>query len=243
MQAQSLQSCLTLCNPMDCSPPGSSIREIFSKQEYWSGLPCPPPGDLHNPRIELKSPAFPASQVDSLSIEPPGKPYLYHMNPRFLLQTKGAWILALFRRPAQGAFIYVYISSQLSSNKTSPVSHPIPSGFWEDLEVISKIIQNVYDAAAKSFQSCLTLFDPIDSTPPGSPVPGTLQARTLEWAAISFSNAWNWKVKVKSLSRVRLLATPWTAAHQAPQSMGFPRQEHWSGVPLPSPKWLWVISK
>ena len=129
MQAQSLQSCLTLCNPMDCSPPGSSIREIFSKQEYWSGLPCPPPGDLHNPRIELKSSAFPASQVDSLSIEPPGKPYLYHMNPRFLLQIKGAWILALFRRPAQGAFIYMYISSQLSSNKTSPVSHPIPSGF------------------------------------------------------------------------------------------------------------------
>ena len=90
-------------------------------------------------------------------------------------------------------------------------------------------------AAAKSLQSCPTLCDPIDGNPSGSPVPGILQARTLEWAAISFSNAWKWKVKVKSLSRVRLLATPWTAAHQAPPSMGFARQEYWSGVPLPSP--------
>ena len=90
-------------------------------------------------------------------------------------------------------------------------------------------------AAVKSLQSRLTLFDPIDGSPPGSAVPGILQARTLEWLAISFSNAWKWKVKVKSLSRVRLLATPWTAAHQAPPSMGFSRQECWSGVPLPSP--------
>ena len=90
-------------------------------------------------------------------------------------------------------------------------------------------------AAAKSLQSCPTLCDPIDGSPPGSPVPGTLQARTLEWVAISFSNAWKWKVKVKSLSRVRLLATPWTAAYQAPPSVGFSRQEYWSGVPLPSP--------
>ena len=87
-------------------------------------------------------------------------------------------------------------------------------------------------AAAKSLQSCLTLCNPLDGSPPGSPVPGILQARTLEWVAISFSNAWKWKVKVKSLSLVRLLATPWTAAHQAPPSMGFSRQEYWSGVPL-----------
>ena len=90
-------------------------------------------------------------------------------------------------------------------------------------------------AAAKSLQSCPTLCDPIDSSPLGSPIPGILQARTLEWVAISPSNAWKWKVKVKSLSRVRLLATPWTAAYQAPPSMGFSRQEYWSGVPLPSP--------
>ena len=87
-------------------------------------------------------------------------------------------------------------------------------------------------AAAKSLQSCPTLCDPIDGSPPGSPVPGILQARTLEWVAISFSNVWKWKVKVKSFSRVRLLVTPWTSAHQAPPSMGFSRQEYWSGVPL-----------
>ena len=90
-------------------------------------------------------------------------------------------------------------------------------------------------AAAKSRQSCPTLCDPIDGSPPGSPIPGILQARTLESVAISFSNAWKWKVKVKSLSHVQLLATPWTAAYQAPPSMGFSRQEYWSGLPLPSP--------
>ena len=93
-------------------------------------------------------------------------------------------------------------------------------------------------ATSKSLQSCPTLCDPLDSSPPGSPVPGILQARTLEWVAMSFSNAWKWKVKVKSLSHVWLLATPWTAAHQAPPSMGFSRQEYWSGVPLPSPNQL-----
>ena len=85
-------------------------------------------------------------------------------------------------------------------------------------------------AAAKSLQSCPTLCDPMDCSPPGSPVPGILQARILEWVAISFSNAWKWKVKVKLLIHVRLLVTPWTAAHQAPPSMGFSRQEYWSGV-------------
>ena len=85
----------------------------------------------------------------------------------------------------------------------------------------------------KSLQSCPTLCDPIDGSPPGSPVPGILQARTLEWVAISFSSAWKWKVKVKSLSHVRLFATPWTAAFQAPPSMGFSRREYWSGLPLP----------
>ena len=129
----------------------------FSRQESWSGLPCPSPGDLPNPGIEPKSPAL---QVNSLLLNPA--------------------------------------------------------------------------AAAKSLQSCPTLCDPIDGSPPGSPVPGILQARTLDWAAISFSNAWKWKVKVKSLSRVRLLVTPWTAAYQAPLSIGFSRQEYWSGVPLSS---------
>ena len=89
-------------------------------------------------------------------------------------------------------------------------------------------------AAAKSFQSCLTLCNPIDGSPSGSSIPGILQARTLEWFDISFSNAWKWEVKVKSLSHVRLVTTPWTAAYQAPPSMGFSRLEYWSGVPLPS---------
>ena len=95
-------------------------------------------------------------------------------------------------------------------------------------------------AAAKSLQSCLILCNPIDSSPPGFPAPGILQARTLEWIAISFSNAWKWKVKVKSLSRVWLLVVLWTAAYQAPASMGFPRQEYWSGMPLPSPH-IWLL--
>ena len=90
-------------------------------------------------------------------------------------------------------------------------------------------------AAAKSLQSCPALYNSIDGSPPGSPIPGVLQARTLEWVVISFSNAWNWKVKGKSLSRVQLLVTPWTAAYQAPPSMGFSRQEYWSVLPLPSP--------
>ena len=89
--------------------------------------------------------------------------------------------------------------------------------------------------AAKSLQSCPTLCDPIDGSPPGSLIPGILQARTLEWVAISFSSAGKWKVKVKSLSCVWLFETPWTAAYQAPLSIGFSRQEYWSGVPSPSP--------
>ena len=96
--------------------------------------------------------------------------------------------------------------------------------------------RRLVDLAAESLQSCPTLCDPRDGSPPGSSVPGILQARTLEWVAISFSNAWKWKGKVKSLSCVWLLATPWTAAHQAPPSMGFSRQEYWGGVPLPSPR-------
>ena len=95
---------------------------------------------------------------------------------------------------------------------------------------------HVAAAAAKSLQSCLTLSNPTDGSPPGSPIPGVLQARTLEWVAIAFSNAYKWKVKVKSLSRFQLLATPRSAAYQAPPSMGFSRQEYWSGVPLPSPQ-------
>ena len=95
-------------------------------------------------------------------------------------------------------------------------------------------------AVAAVTSMCPTLRDPIDGSPPGSPVPGILQARTLEWVVISFSSVWKWKVKGKSLSRVWLLVTPWTTAYQAPPSMGPSRQEYWGGVPLPS---LWVESR
>ena len=136
-------------------------------------------------------------------------------------------------------------------HKVSPsilewVDHPLPRESspprnWTQSPALqadplpTEIIALAAAATAKSLQSCSTLCDPIDGSPTGSPIPGILQARTLEWVAISFSNAWKWKVKVKSLSGVRLLATPWTAAYQAPPSMGFSRQEYWSGVPLPSP--------
>ena len=112
------------------------------------------------------------------------------------------------------------------------ISSPI-SLLWAGLPALAG--WNGEKSAAKSLQSCPTVCDPIDGSPPGSPIPGILQARTLEWVAISFSNAWKWKVKVKSLSCVRFLVTPWTAAYQAPPPMGFSRQEHWSGLPFPSP--------
>ena len=121
-------------------------------------------------------------------------------------------------------YVFIYINKIVSVN---PVS--------QTLLVTCIFLCVLLAAAAKSLQLCPTLCDPRDGSPPGTPVPGILQARTLEWVAISFSNAWKWKVKVKSLSRVRLLATPWTATHQAPPSMGFSRQEYWNGVPLCSP--------
>ena len=104
----------------------------------------------------------------------------------------------------------------------------LPNFLWQLLLLLSR------------FQSCPTLCDPRDGSPPGSPIPGILQARTLERVAVSFSNAWKWKVKVKSLSRVWLFVTSWTATYQVPPSMGFSRQEYWSGVPLPSP-FLWLV--
>ena len=101
---------------------------------------------------------------------------------------------------------------------------------------------NFIAAAAKLHQSCPTLCDPIDSSPPGSPIPGILQARTLEWVAISFSNAWNWKVKVKLISHVWLFTTPWTAAYQAPPSMGLSRQNTRVGCHRLLRKFHWAAS-
>ena len=118
----------------------------------------------------------------------------------------------------------------------------VPKSWWFWTVVLEKTLESPLDS--KEIQLLLLLLSCFsrvqlcaiqDDSPPGSPVSGILQAGTLEWVSISFSNAWKWKVKVKSLSRVRLLATPWTAAYQAPPPMGFSRQEYWSGVRLPSP--------
>ena len=164
--AKSLQSCPTLCCPIDSSPPGSSNHGILQAR-ILSGVPFP------SPRKSFTS------------------------------------------------------SLMLQSSIISPAS---------TLAILQIILHTAAAAtAAKSLQSCLTLCDPIDGSPPGFPVPGILQARALEWVAISFSNAWKWKVKVKSLSCVQLFKTPWIAAYQAPLSMGFSRQKYWSGVSLPSP--------
>ena len=124
-------------------------------------------------------------------------------------------------------FSYYHVSNQLFS-----WSLFILSSFFKTLGWAIKVAAA---APARSLQSCPTLWDPIDSSPPGSAVPGILHARTLRWVAISFSTAWKWKVKVNLLSRVQLFTTPWTAAYQAPLSVGFSRQEYWSGLPLPSP--------
>ena len=156
----------------------------------------------------------------------------------------------------------------ISTSVHNALTHPCPSGenllifkiqvssppsmklFWSCSSFILlyvtsmcfKLSRHTPATAAKLLQSCPTLCDPTDGSPPGSPIPGILQAQTLEWAALSFSNAWQWKVKVKSLSHVRLLANPWTAAHQAPLPMGFSRQEDWSGVPSPSPSSYFYLS-
>ena len=132
------------------------------------------------------------------------------------------WFFVIPWTAACQASLYITITQSLF--KLTSIESVMPSTISS-----SDSNNNAAAAAAKLLQSCPTLFDPIDSSPPGSPIPGILQARTLEWVAISFSNAEKWKVKVKSLSYVRLLATPWTAAHQGPPSMGFSRQEYWSG--------------
>ena len=155
------------------------------------------------------------------------------------------WTVALQAPLSMGFFRQEYWSGlpcpalgDLPNPDIESVSPALAGGFFT-AEPPPKLIY-VYAAAAKSLQSCPTLRDPTDGSPPGFPVPGILRARILEWVSISFSNAWKWKLKGKSLSHVRLLATPWTAAYQAPPSMGFSRQEYWNGVSLPSPIYVYT---
>ena len=115
---------------------------------------------------------------------------------------------------------------QLEKNVPLSQGHCLYLGKINSEANLSLDIVAAAGAAAKSLQSCPTLCDPIDGSPPGSPVPGILQTRILELVAISFSNAWKWKVEMKSLSRVRLLSISWTTDYQAPLSMGFSRQEY-----------------
>ena len=150
------------------------------------------------------------------------------------------WISATLHWAAlvpQKALRRIRINSWFALSSYSCISK---CGLWtSSIEILSEMQglrpQPRPAAAAKSLQLCPTLCDPIDSSSRGSPVLGILQARTVEWVAISSSNAWKWKVKLKLLSRVWLLVTPWTAAYQTSPSMGFSRQEYRSGVPLPSP--------
>ena len=131
----------------------------------------------------------------------------------------------------RSAFFIVQLSHPyMTTGKTIALTR------WTSVDNVMSLLFNILSAAAKSLQSCPTLCDHIDGSPPGSPVPVIFQARTLERVAISNSNAWKWKVKEKSISPVGLLEIPWTAAYQAPPSMRFSRQEYWSGVQLPSPK-------
>ena len=157
------------------------------------------------------------------------------MSPSLICKTSPT-IPSFFPFPSPSPFFLPNVSVPPRSCACLPLPHMLHftritlSALWFEIH-----LQAAAAAAAKLLQSCPTLCNPIDSSPPGYPVPGILQARTLEWVAISFSNVWKWKVKGKSLSHFRLFATPWTAAYQTPPSMGFSRQEYWSGLPLPSP--------
>ena len=218
-----LQSCPTLCNPIDSSPPGSPtpgilqarilewVASSFSNAWKWKVKV------KSLSRVRLLATPWTAAQQAPPSMGFPGK-------------STGVGCHHLLR-------MHLIKSPQMSKNENMiEVQHKYHAGIiLEDFNTsLSLSISRLLLLLLLSRVSYVWLCDPIDGSPPGSSVPGILQARTLEWVAISFSNAWKWKVKVKLLSHVRLLASPWTAAYQAPPFMGFPRQEYWRGVPLPS---------
>jgi len=223
------QSCQTLCDPVDCNIPSFPVLhcllEFVQTHVHWVSVAIQPSHLL----LPL-SPALSLSQHQNLlrwvgSFASGGQSFGASASASVLPMNIQCWF-------PLGLTGLILLPRELSSifSSTTIQKHQ----FFSSLLYGPTLISVHAAAAAKSLQSCPTLCDPIGGSPPGSPIPGILQARTLEWVAISFSNAWKWKVKVKLLSRVRLFTTPWTAAYQAPPSMGFPRQKYWSGVPLPS---------
>ena len=212
-----IKSCLTVYDPMICSMPGYLLAYSYLP-EFAVLCYLPEFAQIHvhwvNDDIYMSHTLLPPS------------PFAFKL---FRYQSLYQWvgslyqvakILELHQQSFQWIFRVDFISDWLI---WSPCS---PRDSQESFPAAA--------AAAKSLQSCPTLCDPIDGSPPGSAISGILQSRTLEWVVIAFSNAWKWKVKVKLLSCARLFTTPWTAAYQASPSMGFSRQEYWSGLPLPS---------
>ena len=230
---------------MDYIPHKVLVSIGFSRQEHWSGLPSPSPGDLPNPGTE---PASPTLSGRFFTAELPGKSKVLNTALWTDRSPTGdcasakhqVWLLCRSSSPSlqnQGSVLFsehvVWVfgflsllllmwcyASFLNCHTCNPhlkIRILINAHFME-----LWALEEAVAAASKSLQSCPTLCDPIDDSPPGSPVPGILQARTLEWVAISFSNVWKGKVKVKLLSCVRLFTTPWSAAHQALRPWDFP---------------------
>ena len=255
------QSCPTLCYPMNCSTPGFPVHHQFLESTqthvHWVSdaiqpsypllSPSPPAlnlshhqGLINESALRIRWPKYWSFSFNiSLFNEHSGL-ISFRMDWLDLLAVQGTLKSLLQHHSLKAsilrysAFYIVHLSHPyMTTGKTKALTRQT----FVD-KVMSLLFNMLSAAAAKPLQSCPTCCDPIDGRPPGSPVPGILQARTLGWVAISFSNAGKWKVKVKLLSRVRLFATPWTVAYQAPPSMGFSRQEYWSGVPSPSPNML-----
>ena len=210
-------SCVWLCTPIGGSPPASSVPGILQARTLeWVAISF---SNAWKWKVKVKS-----------------------LSPVRLFATP--WTAAYQAPPSMGFSRQEYWSFSFSIIPSKEIPGLICFRMdWLDLLAVQGSLKSLLQyhssnttTTTKLLQSCPTLCDPIDSSPPASPIPGILQARTLEWVVISFSNAWKWKVKVKSLSHARLLATPWTAAYQAPLSMGFSRQDYWSELPLPSPR-------
>ena len=262
------QSCLTHCDPMDCSTPGFPVHHQLPETtqtlvhciddpiqpSYPLSFPSPPAFNLSQNQVfsnesvlHIRWPKYWSFRFNiSPSNEYSGLIF-FRMNWLDLLTVQGTLRSLLQHYSSKtsilwhSAFFIVQLSHPyLSTGKTIALTRWTFVGKVTSLlfHMLSRLVMHsaaAAAAAAKSLQLCPILWDPRDGSPPGSPIPGILQARTLEWVAFSFSNAWKWKVKVKSFSHVWLLVTPWTAAYQAPPSMGFAREEYWSGLPLPSP--------